>query len=109
MTIALLFSPVTVNAGNPSSWSFWDWLAGLFDNQHSSSPADNSSDDPQDRPADPEMPAIDNSEASAEFIADQISSETGWEEAEVLPYAEKLAETLSQLSPAAQQWVFFGS
>jgi len=88
--VVIAFSPAPVHAGDDGN------------NGHGNDP------DGHDE-SNPGNPEIGDDENSADFLADQISQETGWHAEKVKPYSRKLAETLSQLSPAAQHWVFFGS
>jgi len=55
------------------------------------------------------VPAIQDNDSSAEFIAAQIAAETGWSKEKMMPYSTRLAKTLSQLSAKEQAEVFYGS
>ena len=55
------------------------------------------------------IPQINDDQASAGLIADRIAADTGWPKEEMIPYATRLAKTLSQLSAKEQAEVFYGS
>ena len=55
------------------------------------------------------VPEVQNDEASADFLAARIAGDTGWPAEEMIPYATRLAKTLSQLSAKEQAEVFYGS
>ena len=54
------------------------------------------------------VPAIQDNDSSADFIASQIAAETGWAKEKMIPYSARLAKTLSQLSAKEQAEVFYG-
>jgi hypothetical protein len=132
LATSFLVSPCAANAQDDDDHSgkireFFEYLAGLFgggddDNgsdgqagdgddesgSHAEAGTSNGDEAPTSDPRGATTPHVQSNDASTEFLAEQLEADTGWKKERMIPYAERLAKTLSQYSAKEQGRIFYG-